>query len=224
MSAFLRGLAFMSKNPRLWVYAWGPLVLTGAIYVGLLVLAQISLTPLIDRLTPENTFLDRLPLLGSIAIFVVWLIAANFIILAITSLFSGLLWGRLSQTAEKAIYGDAPDTRLGCLPQVSDMFLRMLQAAVFVVIVIAFSWLGFIVGAIASGIIGAIEFSAPAYARRGILYPAQLKVLRARGTIGFAIAAGLVSLLPLVFVLAMPAFVVGGTILCREAEGAQTLP
>jgi uncharacterized protein involved in cysteine biosynthesis len=165
-----------------------------------------------------------MPIIGGIAVFLLWLVAANFFIIAITSLFSGLLWGRLSQTAEKEIFGDAPDTRLGCLPQVKDTLLRLIQAFVFVVAVILFAWLGPIAGAVASGILGVIEFSAPAYARRGFLYPAQLRVWKLPSAYGFGLGAGLLSLLPFAFVLTMPALVVGGTIMCREGEANQTLP
>ncbi len=221
MKSLLRGFAYMSRRPKLWVYAWGPLIVTGLLYVGLLVVAQISLIPLVDKLTPSHV---SMPIIGGIAVFLLWLVAANFFIIAITSLFSGLLWGRLSVTAEKDIFGDAPDARLGCLPQVKDTLLRLVQAFVFVVAVIAFAWLGPIAGAAASGILGVIEFSAPAYARRGFLYPAQLRVWKLPGAFGFGIGAGLLSLLPFVFVLTMPALVVGATILCREGEANQTLP
>jgi uncharacterized protein involved in cysteine biosynthesis len=81
-------------------------------------------------------------------------------------------------------------------------------------------WLGLLASAVVAGVLGLVEFSAPAYARRGVLYPAQLRVLRLRAALGFGVCTGLVSLLPLIFVLAMPAMVVGGTILCREGEKA----
>lgn len=218
MRSLLRGFAYLSRKPKLWAYAWGPLIVTVVIYVALLVIAQVSLPPLIERLTPDHAVLDRLPIIGGIAIFGLWLISANFVIIAITSLFSGLLWGRLSITAERDIYGDAPDVRLGCLPQIKDVLWRLVQAVIFVVAVLAFGWLGFIAGVVAAGILGVIEFSAPAYARRGVLYPEQLRVCKLPAAFGFALGTGLLSLLPLVFVLAMPALVVGATIMCREAD------
>lgn len=211
----------MSRRPKLWTYAWGPLIVTGLLYLILLVVAQVSLLPLIDQLTPSSV---SMPIIGGIAVFLLWLVAANFFIIAITSLFSGLLWGRLSLTVEKEIFGDAPDSKLGCLPQVKDILWRLLQAAAFVVLVIAFGWLGPIAGAAAAGILGVIEFSAPAYARRGFLYPAQLRVWKLPASYGLGIGAGLLSLLPFVFVLTMPALVVVATIMCREGEANQTLP
>jgi len=221
MKPLLRGFVYLTRKPKLWVYAWGPLIVTGILYLLLLVVAQVSLIPLVDKLTPSSV---SMPIIGGVAVFLLWLVAANFFIIAITSLFSGLLWGRLSAYAEQDLFGDAPNARLGCLPQMKDTFLRLIQAGVFVVAVIAFAWLGPIAGAVASGVLVVIEFSAPAYARRGHLYPAQLRVWQLPAAYGFGIGAGLLSLLPFVFVLTMPALVVGATIMCREGEANQTLP
>jgi uncharacterized protein involved in cysteine biosynthesis len=209
----------MSKNRKLWAYAWGPVILTVLLYVGLLVLLQVSIWPLLQSLVPEGiAWLTGIPVVGSIALFLLWLVAANFVIIGVSSVFSGLLWGRLSHKVETDIYGDAPDVKSGCLPEVKDFFWRLFQTAVAFVLLIAFSWLGFISAGIIGGFLGVVEFSAPAYARRGVFYPKQLGVLKTPGALGFALGAGVLSLLPLVFVFAMPALVVGGTILCRESE------
>ena len=215
MGPLLRGFGYMSKNPKLWRYAWGPVILTVLLYVALLVVLQVSIRPLVDNLAPDSVpILSSLPIVGGIVLFLLWLVAANFVIIAISSLFSGLLWGKLSLTVENDLYGHAPDVRLGCLPQVKDMVLRLFQAAIAVVLLIPFGWLG----AVIAGFLGLVEFSAPAYARRGVLYPAQLRVLRLRPALGFGIGSGLLSLIPFVFVLVMPALVVGATIMVRESE------
>jgi CysZ protein len=220
MRPLVRGFAYMTRNPKLWTYAWGPVIATVLLYVGLLVLLQVSIKPVIDRLAPDSGLWSTLPIVGGVVLVLLWLVAANFIIIAISSLFSGLLWGKLSQTVEKDIFGDAPDVKLGCLPQVKDFFWRLLQAVLAIVLLIMLGWLGLIAGAIVAGLLGVIEFTAPAYARRGVLYPSQLRVLKVPAALGFGIGSGLLSLLPLVFVLAMPALVVGGTIMCRESEKA----
>ncbi|MEO7453685.1 MAG: EI24 domain-containing protein [Fimbriimonadales bacterium] len=218
MGPFVRGFTYISRNPKLWAYAWGPVIATVLLYVGLLVFLQVSIKPIIDRLAPDSGLWSSLPVVGGVVLFLIWLVAANFIVIAISSLFSGLLWGKLSHTVEKDIFGDAPDVRVGCLPQVKDFLWRLLQAAIAVIALIMLGWLGMIASAVVSGLMGLVEFSAPAYARRGAMYLAQLRVLRLRAALGFVVCTGLVSLLPLVFVLAMPAMVVGGTILCREGE------
>lgn len=218
MGPLLRGFAYISRKPKLWSYAWGPVIATVLLYVGLLVVLQVSLKPVIDRIAPDSGVFSSLPIIGSIAVFLLWLVAANFVVIAISSLFSGLLWGKLSLTVEQDMYGDAPDVRLGCLPQAKEFFWRLLQSVVAVLAVILFGWFGLVAGAVIVGVLGVIEFSAPAYARRGVLYPAQLRVTRLPAALGFGVGAGLLSLLPFVFVLAMPALVVGGTILCREGE------
>ena len=221
MGPLLRGFGYVSRNPKLWRYAWGPVILTVLLYVALLVVLQVSIRPLVDRLAPDSIpVLSSLPVVGGIVLFLLWLVAANFVIIAISSLFSGLLWGKLSLTVEKDIFGDAPDVALGCLPQVKDLLWRLVQAACAVVVLILFGWLGLMASAVVSGFIGLVEFSAPAYARRGVVYPAQLRVLRLRPALGFGIGAGLLSLLPFVFVFVMPALVVGATIMVRENEKA----
>ena len=220
MGPLFRGFAYISRKPKLWGYAWGPVIATVLLYVGLLVLLQVSLKPIVDRIAPDSGVLSSLPVVGSIALFLLWLVAANFVVIAISSLFSGLLWGRLSHSVEKDMFGDAPDVRVGCMPQVKDFFWRLLQAVLAVALVVLFGWLGIIAGAIVGGLLGVIEFSAPAYARRGVLYPAQLRILKLPAALGFGLGTGLLCLLPFVFVLAMPALVVGGTIMCREGEKA----
>jgi CysZ protein len=219
MGSLLRGFACMSKRPTLWAYAWGPVILTALLYIGLLVVAQVSLRPLIDRLAPDDIpWLSGLPIIGGIALFLLWLIGANFVVIAISSLFSGLLWGKLSHAVESDIYGDAPDVRLGCLPQIKDALLRLIQAFLAVIAVIVFGWASFIVAPAVAGVLGVIEFSAPAYARRGVIYPQQLRVLKLPSALGFGFGTAVLSVIPILFVFVMPALVVGATILCREGE------
>ncbi|MBA3726252.1 MAG: EI24 domain-containing protein [Armatimonadetes bacterium] len=220
MLTLLKGLHALLSRPKLWGYSWKPLAWAACLYLVVLIIGQWLIVPRLSERIPGTGWLDwTVSIAGAISITLLWVVAANFILVAVSALFSSFLWGRLSLEAEEAIYGDAPHNEPGCGVAIMDTVFRLLMAIVVVGATLLLGWLGPIVGAAAAGFLSLIDFSAPAYFRRGIAFPAQLKVLSTKSAPGFMIGCGLASLVPFAFVLAMPAMVIGGTIQCREAEG-----
>jgi uncharacterized protein involved in cysteine biosynthesis len=219
MLSFLKGIAVFARNRRLWGYSWKPLLWATLLYVLILAAGQLFLVPRLVEAGPIKSWLGpSARIVGSVAFALLWLVAANFIVLAISSIFSSFFWGKLSKVAEESIYGSAPDDEPGWIISIWDSALRLGYSALVGICALIFIWLGPFASAAAAAILSLLEFSAPAYLRRRVWFPAQLKVYKTREAIGFMVCSGIVSLAPLLFVLAMPAMVVGGTILCREAE------
>lgn len=222
MGSFFRGLFLLLARPRLWGYVWKPLGWAALAYFLILVLGQWLLLPRIAGWIPGSGWLDWTITVGAgIAVTAVWFFAANVLFLAIAALFSSFLWERLSLEVEQEIYGDAPQAKAGCFAIALDTLLRLVFAAAVVVVSMMLGWLGVAAAALAAGLLALIDCSASAYIRRGIFFPAQLKVLGAKNAVGFFVLCAVVSLLPFVFVLLLPGIVAGATILCREAEPTQ---
>jgi hypothetical protein len=219
MLPFARGFAAVLTRPRLWGYIWKPMAWAAAAYAGLLVLAVWVIAPRMASLAPPGWLRTLVETGSGLLVLVLWLFLANFAFLALSAIFSSLLWEGFSRRVEIEIYGSAPDGRVGCGTYVVDTLLRLLFAAAVFFMSILLGWIGVFAGAAACGLLSLLDFSACAYLRRGIAFPAQLKVLSAKSALGYLIATGLLSLLPLAFIAALPALVAGGTILCRESEG-----
>ncbi|HTQ11030.1 MAG TPA: hypothetical protein VMI31_13225, partial [Fimbriimonadaceae bacterium] len=81
-------------------------------------------------------------------------------------------------------------------------------------------WLFFGVPAVLfAGFLGLHDYTSAAYLRRGVTFPAQMSpVGKLEGRFSFAIAAGLLTLIPLVNVLMLPCLVAGGTLMVVDAE------
>lgn len=190
------------------------------VYVALVASLTIWVVPLIVGSTGLPDWLEQAVVwLGRLGLTVLMSFVAIPIYLALSGLFSSFLWERLSVEVERQVYGDAPNPRIGCVSLVFDSVARACFSAAVFVLSLCFFWTGPIASAVYAGWIGTLDFSASAYLRRGVLFPAELRrVWRPKGAVGFAICCGMVSLIPLLFVLAMPGMVAGATLLCREGD------
>jgi uncharacterized protein involved in cysteine biosynthesis len=219
----LRGLRLTWGDRRFRPYVWKPMLAAGLVFAAVVAGGYALIVP------PMQAWLDGLawipdallPLVGIVYV-VGWVFLAGAVYLAIVGLVSSLLWERLSLEIERAEFGAAPVGGLGCGGSLTDALARLPFNALLALLAVLFGWALFgLAGVMAAGLIGLSDFTASAYARRGVRFPAQFgRARRLRGAVPFLLIAGLVSLVPLLNVFMLPALVAGGTILVAESDAA----
>lgn len=206
-----------------------PLLTALVVYVLLGVIGGVLLVPRLPGwlgLAPGGRDWWAAEILGTLAFVVLWVVLFSFVFVLLAGMFSGLLWERLSLAVEQILDPGKPPpipVRLGCRAQASDTFSRLLLNGVFGALALVLSLaLGPIPGLLTAALVGLLDFTSPAYLRRGYTLGPQmgrLLVRPDRATMGFAFTAGLLALVPLVGVFLMPGLVAGGTLLARRREG-----
>jgi uncharacterized protein involved in cysteine biosynthesis len=79
--------------------------------------------------------------------------------------------------------------------------------------------LGPIAGILGAGLVSLLDYTSPAFLRRGTTLGSQARLLLKKPdvhTLTFAVAAGLLSLIPFVGLFLAPSLIVGGTLLARR--------
>ncbi|MCW5947187.1 MAG: EI24 domain-containing protein [Fimbriimonadales bacterium] len=222
MQEFVRGNLLILKTPRLWSFVWKPMAIALACYVAIVATVSLWLIPYLVGMFDLPVWIEEsMKWLGRAGLVIVMSFLGLPIYLAISGLFSSLLWDRLSLEVERTLYGTSPNVKVGCGGLIWDSLTRAAFSGVLFLVSLCFFWTGPIAPAIYAAWIGTLDFSASAYIRRGVLFPSEFsRVWKPKRAKGFAIACGLVSLVPLLFVLMLPGMVAGATILCREGEKA----
>lgn len=215
----------MARTPRLWPLCFVPLLAALLVYVGVGVASGLWLVPRlpgwlgVDEAGPTRWVVQTL---GSLGMAVLWLFLFQFVFVLFAGVFSGLVWDRLSLAVEQTVAGPASaplGAGLGWGAQARDGLSRFVVNSLLGVL--AFG-LGPIPGLAAAAVVGLLDYTAPAYGRRGLTLGPQWARLRRpldRATLGFAFAAGFLSLVPVVGVFLIPGLVAGGTLLARRREG-----
>lgn len=218
MRELLKGIGYVFGERKLRPYVWGPMLIAGAVYVLITILAYVWLAPLVER------WIAGIPILGTVsgwagplAFVIFWWLVSSILYLGIAGILSSFLWERLSREVE-ILEGTlpSPESKIGCGATFYDTALRGIVSVVIAVAAILLGWLFFgVVGVVLAGWLGLLDYTSNAFARRGILIDRQFRSVRKLpGWTGFLIAAGVVALFPFLNVLMLPALVAGGTILC----------
>ena len=227
----LHGIWLVARTPRLWPLCFGPLLVALTVYVLLGVAGGLVIVPRLPGwlgITPGGREWWLAGGLATVAFVVLWLFLFSFVFRLLAGLFFGVVWDRLSLAVENLSGGNAPpDARLGCGTLAGDSLSRLLLSGFLGVLALLGGFvLGPIPGLLAAAVVGLLDYTSPAYLRRGMtLGPQWARLLRRtdRATVGFAFLAGLLSLLPLVGVLLTPGLIAGGTLLARRREAAAPL-
>lgn len=214
----------MLSVPRLWSYCWKPLLAALAVYVALGAGVWLLVVPLLIRRLPWGSGAEWLAgILVSLLILALWLLLFSYAFVLLSSLFSSFLWDRLTEQVEILDGGGAPAVPLPRSALILDALKRL--ALALCVGMLAFGC-AFVTGPfaplLAAALLGLLDFTAPAYLRRGRTLGAQWSRVFRQRSLGFALTAGLLSLLPVVNVLLLPGLVAGGTLLTRRLEAEET--
>jgi uncharacterized protein involved in cysteine biosynthesis len=207
------------------------------IFVLYVLLGTVGGLLLVPRL---EAWLSALPNSGmyliaiEIVALLLWLVLFPFLFVLLGGVLFGLVFEPLSRAAEEIVLGrDAVNKIPLALPLTKGQLFRDTAARLALNATLGFGAvlfgfvLGPIPGVLAAATIGLLDYTSPAYLRRGVTLQAQSRRLFFRRpnapTLTFALVAGLLSLIPVVGVLLMPGLVAGGTILVlrRESETAR---
>lgn len=217
----LHGTLLLWRNPRLWGLCVGPLFAAVFLYIALGIGGGMLLVPYLQqwagKIGPEW--------LGTVGFVAVWIVLFPFLFTLLAGAFAGVIFEPLSLAVEKVVRGgsgtaatDAADVApLSGGAAFRDTLARL---ALSVTLALLSFGLGFVFGPVpgilAASVIGLLDYTSPIYARRGKTLGPQGRDLfgafNAR-TVTFALAAGFVSLIPIVGVLMLPGMVAGGTLL-----------
>lgn len=231
----LRGIGLIARTPRLWPLCLGPLIGIFALYVLLGIIGGLLLVPRLE------TWLSALPNSGTylIAIEIValllWLVLFPFLFVLLGGVLFGLVFEPLSRAAEEIVLGRDAVNRVDAAPSLTkgqlfrDTAARLALNGTLALGAFLFGFvLGPIPGILAAATIGLLDYTSPAYLRRGVTLPAQSRQLFFQrpnaATFTFGLVAGLLSLIPVVGVLLMPGLVAGGTLLVLRRESETTRP
>jgi uncharacterized protein involved in cysteine biosynthesis len=219
----LRGIGLLLRKPQLWAMAVGPMLGVVAAYVLAGVAGALALVPHLKGWLGGLPGGDWLVGLSEVALVLLYLLVFPFLFTLLGGVFFGFVFEPLSLAIEREAAGAAPPAtplRFGAL--LRDSLARLVLNGVLGLAAFVFGFaLGPIPGVLAAAIVGLLDYTSPAYLRRGLtLGPQARRLFRPLDgeTISFGLVAGLLSLVPLVGVLLMPGLIAGGTLLAMRRE------
>ena len=205
MDAF-KGIAFLLKNPRLWPLALVPGFIASLVYLALGWLGWHFYAADFEE------WAKALALLAYLVIF-------PFAFYLLGSSFLGFVFDPLSREVEASL-GEVPRCPLTTSQLVGDTCLRLLLNGLIGLLTIGLGVaLGAVAGVLGAGLIGLLDYTSPAFLRRGLTLKEQAKLLLKKPdlpTVSFAAVAGFLSLVPFLGLFLAPAFIVGGVFLARR--------
>jgi CysZ protein len=231
----LKGLGWVARNPRWWLFGLVPALVALVLYVVVLVWLGTHATDVAAWATPFADawgWRDLFRTLVGILIFVGGLGLAVLTFTAVTLVIGESFYEKLSEKVEEDL-GGLPD---GDEPPFWRSFLRSIRDSIVtlgyvLMFAIPLFVLGFVpvigqtvvpvLGAIVSGFFLTVELTALALERRGVPRRERFALLRSHMgvSLGFGIPIFLAFLVPLVSVVAMPAAVAGAVMLVRVRLG-----
>lgn len=220
MNPILRAAELFVRNRGLWRFALLPLA-WGALAYGLVVLmiagTFLGLFEWVASRTGHSAFAGGV--VGFATGFAVAIFFGGGIYLALVAVISGFGFERLSAEVERLAFG----TSVGKSPSLSVGIVDGLVRGLFAVVLGVVALCGsptFVIPLLVASLLSVLDATAPAFARRGVRLGLQIgRVRRLRGVVSFALVSGLIVLVPVLNVLALPILVAAGTILVADAEG-----
>jgi CysZ protein len=220
MGHFFRGLALVFGDARLRAFAWKPLLQAGVLFAALLVLGGFLLVPWIAGWLEGLGLASVLAgLLGSGVFVAVWIWLGGTLYVALAGILSSFLWDKLSDEIEVRAGSTLVRKKLPVSLIVRDTMSRACFSAAIAILALLFGWWCVPVAVLLVGWLGLLDYTSCAFLKRGLAFGAQFgRVFRCRGWAGFALVCGIVSLVPLVNLLLLPAMVAGGALMVASTD------
>ncbi|MCW5938551.1 MAG: hypothetical protein KF884_06620 [Fimbriimonadaceae bacterium] len=225
MPWFFRALRLVTREKSLWGYIAAPLAAAMTAYLALLIGGYFLFAALLNWAASSLGIQPPVAWAAAgVLVLVLWIFVSGPVFVGLASVASAVVWEKLSSKAEGLVYSDPPSHRLRLGQVVLDLVLRGMVTVFLSLVVLVLGWFGLgLVALLIGGWLGLSDFTAPAYARRGLHFPRQpFAALRCRGSAGFWLMAGLSSLLPVLNVLLLPVWVVAGTLMVAESEASNS--
>ena len=204
----LKGIGYLLKTPRLWPLALVPWFIAFLLYV---VLGWLGWR---FWATDFEDWAQALALVAYVVVF-------PFAFYLLGSSFLGLVFDPLSRETERLLDGAAVALcPLKPLQILGDTCKRLLLNGSICVLAFALGpVLGSVAGILGTGLISLLDYTSPAFLRRGTTLGSQARLLLRNPdihTLSFALVAGLLSLMPFIGLFLAPGLIVGGTLLARR--------
>lgn len=236
---FVRGLGWVARRPRKWLFGLIPAFIVLAVYVVALALLGVYLTDLVRAMSPFADHWSASLRGATRAVIGVLLYGAALMVAVVT--FAGVtlavgepFYESIANRVEESAGGLPAEVDVPLLRQV----LRGIGDAIVVGLITGllaalFFVLGFlpvvgqtvvpVVAACVSGYFLTFELTSIALERRGLRRRERFAALRRNRAlaVGFGASVFVVFLIPLAAVFAMPGAVAGGTLLARERLAEQ---
>jgi uncharacterized protein involved in cysteine biosynthesis len=218
-----RAINMFRRFPRLRRFVWKPMLITMALFIGLVVALFSLLWPLLASLSLPAWLSVAAGPIATLGLGVILYLAfvPLFVTLAIT--INAFGWDQLSREIELLETGHAVDEH----PPFHKVFvdgLRRQLVALILFPVAACSGLWFLT-VIVAAYLGLHDYGAPIFYRRDVYLSGQRRlVFRQKDWLTFALAAGVSTLFPLVNILLLPVFVAGATLMFLDSRSRLGLP
>ncbi|WP_395094851.1 EI24 domain-containing protein [Armatimonas sp.] len=203
----LKGIGLLLKTPRLWPLALVPGLVASALY---LILGWIT----------WQRYGAGLEEGAKVIAFLLYLVLFPFAFYLLGSSFLGVVFDPLSRETERLLDGTVLNCPLKPLPLFGDTCKRLLLNGSICVLAFALGpVLGSVAGVCGAGLISLLDYTSPAFLRRGTTLGPQARLLLPKPdiyTLSFAAVAGLLSLVPFLGLFFAPGLIVGGTLLARR--------
>lgn len=212
MKPIIQALRLFSRERGLWKYALKPL-LWGALAYVIVVLATAGLGERIGEAVSGSPIGG---LVGGVVGLIVTVVFGGAIYLALVGLISGFGFDALSREVEERQFGRSVGQPLSFAAGIGDGIARLILATVLGLVglcgagTVVIPWL-------VAALLVLMDATAPSLLRRGVSFGRQFGAARRLpGAWPFAFVSGVIVLVPVLNVLALPILVAAGTILVAE--------
>lgn len=208
----------IAGDRSMWRYVLVPMLWSLLLYATIVVGGYFAIVPILETWIKQVGAGEYARVVGSGVYLVLWIFLSGTVFLSVAGIMSSFFWDGLSKKVEIKVYGSVQELK-HTLPIV---FVDAVGRMFFSCFIAVFSLLlGFccfgIVGVVLAAWLSLYDYTACAFLRRGVTFGKQFTLAyRCKGWPGFALGAGLLTLLPLINVLMLPALVAGGTLLCAD--------
>ncbi|WP_309721472.1 EI24 domain-containing protein [Armatimonas sp.] len=203
----LKGIGFLLKHPRLWPLALVPGLIASVLYV---ILGWIG----------WQRYGAGLEEGARVAAFLLYLVLFPFAFYLLGSSFLGLVFDPLSRETERLLGAEVPVCPLNFWQLFGDTCKRLLLNGGICLLAFGLgAAVGPVAGVLGAGLVSLLDYTSPAFLRRGTTLRVQMRLLLKKPdvyTLTFAVAAGLLSLVPFLGLFLAPSFIVGGVFLARR--------
>lgn len=218
------GIGMFIRDKSLWRYAWRPMLLSAFVYLAIAALGFAVFVPFVRGAIESagaqgegwaRFIRDTAGLVAAILYVIVLWVFSGMIYIMICSLFSAFMWDRLCEEVEEKLGIFEKPQPIGCGILLADSLVRFIVAMFIAAFGFATGWMCMGITAIVStGWMCLLDFTAPAYLRRGKpFWDQHREVYKLKGWPFFILCTGMLTLLPFINLILLPAMVAGGTML-----------
>jgi len=227
MGYVIEGFRMVFADRRYWRYIVIPWVWSTLIFLAVIVVGYYLFVPSIQGWIDSRVegYEGTIRAVVNLAYAGIWFFIAGFVFLTITAVTSSFLWEGLSQRVEEQITGNpAPKSTLPTIRLISDSASRGVFSILVAILSLFCGWVVPVVAPVVlAGWVGLLDYTSPAFLRYnrtvGQQWPSATKM---KGWFGFQVASGLLTLVPFVNILMLPALVAGGTVMAVRSGVLKT--